>query len=77
MAMPKYRRLRDAQSKLIKQMQENNRRAEVEKLKELQEKYGDVSKYYDLNGNYISENTQVFTMPIFKGSIDDLQKVSY
>ena len=53
------------------------RRAELEKLKELQEKYGDVSKYYDNNGNYISENTQSFTMPIFKGNIDDLQKVSY
>lgn len=67
----------DEQSKIAKQIQENNRRVEVEKLKELQQKYGDVGKYYDLNGNYISVNTPVFTMPNFKGNIDDLQKVSY
>lgn len=53
------------------------RRTELEKLKELHDKYGDVSKYFDINGNYISENTQVFTTLSFKGKVDEFQKLSF
>ena len=42
-----------------------HRRNEVNKLKELFEKYGDTSKYFDAQGNYIDEDGQAFNMPHF------------